>query len=223
MAEQRRTQLLAAVAADLLGRRLPHPLRVAVDGRTAAGKTSFADELASALKSYGREVIRASIDDFHQPAAIRHRQGRYSPDGYYEDARDLRAFSEKLLQPCGPGGDRCITTRYFDLARDCLFRDEPREAPEDAILIIDGTFLQRQELSHLWDVVLFVRASADEAKRRGIGRDLDLYDSIDLVTRLYDLRYEPAFLRYERECRPEQHADTIIDNEDLRSPIVIAQ
>ncbi len=39
-----------------------HPLRVAVDGPPAAGKTTLADELALLLRIRGREVIRASIE-----------------------------------------------------------------------------------------------------------------------------------------------------------------
>src|ERR1700727_2777026 len=37
-----------------------HPLRVAVDGGPAAGKTTLADELARLLRTRGRQVIRAT-------------------------------------------------------------------------------------------------------------------------------------------------------------------
>ena len=44
-----------------------HPARIAIDGPDAAGKTALADELAVVLRARGREVVRASIDDFHLP------------------------------------------------------------------------------------------------------------------------------------------------------------
>src|SRR3954469_6195433 len=47
-----------------LGRRR---IRVAIDGMTAAGKTSFGHELAAALVAEGRCVLRASLDDFKRP------------------------------------------------------------------------------------------------------------------------------------------------------------
>lgn len=134
---------LDAVAETILRLRLPHPARVAVDGRTAAGKTTFADALAAALKHSGREIIRASIDGFHRPKAIRHRQGRLSPSGYYEDARDLAAVRQFLLDPLGPSGDRSYASRNFDLERDEPLKPDVRLASEDAVLIVDGTFLQR--------------------------------------------------------------------------------
>lgn len=82
-----------------------HPRRVAVDGITAAGKTTFADLLATAVSAAGMPVIRVSMDGFHNPRAVRYRQGRGSADGYYEDAYDLAAVRRVLLDPLGPNGD----------------------------------------------------------------------------------------------------------------------
>lgn len=42
-------------------------LRVGIDGRTAAGKTSFGHELAEQISRAGRPVLRASLDDFKKP------------------------------------------------------------------------------------------------------------------------------------------------------------
>src|SRR5437763_3560056 len=69
----------------------PHPVRVAIDGPDAAGKTTLADELAAGLRGRGREAIRASIDGFHRPRAARYRRGPDSPEGYYEDSFDYAA------------------------------------------------------------------------------------------------------------------------------------
>jgi uridine kinase len=54
---------------------------VAIDGPDTAGKTTLADELADALLGRGREVVRASIDDFLRPRDERHRRGPDSPEG----------------------------------------------------------------------------------------------------------------------------------------------
>jgi uridine kinase len=63
---------------------LPQPARVAVDGVTASGKTTFADALASVLS---RPVVRVTIDDFHRPP----------PHAYYPDSFDLARFREHVL------------------------------------------------------------------------------------------------------------------------------
>jgi uridine kinase len=68
-----RSRLLRSVAALLLAKATAHPLRIGIDGRTAAGNTTFADDLASELGRSGRQILRAGADDFHHPAAVRHR------------------------------------------------------------------------------------------------------------------------------------------------------
>lgn len=77
---------------------------VAVDGCDGAGKTWFANELAAVLKVRDRQVIRASVDDFHNPKAVRYRQGVDSADGYWLDAYDYNELRADLLDPLRPGG-----------------------------------------------------------------------------------------------------------------------
>jgi uridine kinase len=83
-----------------------HPVRVAIDGVDAAGKTTLADELVAPLERAGRVVIRASIDGFHNPSAVRCQRGRPSPEGYFRDSVNDPQLMETLLTPLGPGGDR---------------------------------------------------------------------------------------------------------------------
>ena len=212
-----RTATLRTVADRVQAIRRPHPVRVAIDGQTASGKTTFANELASALAVSGREIIRASNDDFHHPFIIRYRQGRFSPDGYYEDARDVLALRHRLLDPLGPGGDRSYVTKTFDLHRDEPVRPNPFRAEEDAILIVDGTFLQRPELKPAWDFVVFLRVPDEVASRRGIARDAATEDAPELYRR----RYIPAFARYEAECSPAERADIVIDNSICASATIL--
>ncbi len=55
---------MGEVAGRIGGLRLGHPVRVAIDGRTASGKTTLGDERAASLVGQGRPVIRTSIDAF---------------------------------------------------------------------------------------------------------------------------------------------------------------
>lgn len=77
---------MAEIASRLCALDLGHPVRVAVDGITASGKSTCADEIAAAVSIAGRPVARVSMDGYHHRRAHRHRQGRLSADGYYEDA-----------------------------------------------------------------------------------------------------------------------------------------
>jgi uridine kinase len=61
-----RSALIEDVAARVWGV-APGRLRVAIDGLTCAGKSSFGHELAAALRKLGRPTARASLDDFKNP------------------------------------------------------------------------------------------------------------------------------------------------------------
>src|ERR687887_2529237 len=82
--------------------RRPHPVRVAIDGPDAAGKTTLTDELAARLRARQRVVIRASIDGFHRPRAERYRRGGESPHGDYNHSFDFYSPRGHLLDPPGP-------------------------------------------------------------------------------------------------------------------------
>lgn len=96
--------MLSEVADAISALRTPHPVRVAVDGRPASGKTTLADELADLLKGQARPVIRATIDEFMHPKALRYRRGVDSPEGCYHDSFDFDALHRVLLDPLGPRG-----------------------------------------------------------------------------------------------------------------------
>jgi len=74
-----REATLGELARLILALERSNPVRV--DGRTASGKTTFADELGVVVAQRNREVIRTSIDGFHRPRAERYARGRYSPEG----------------------------------------------------------------------------------------------------------------------------------------------
>jgi uridine kinase len=82
----------------------PGRLRVGIDGRDAAGKTSFGHELAEQISGAGRPVLRASLDDFKKPWLDRHLYDRESGEGYYRDAFDYAAVVELLLGRFGANG-----------------------------------------------------------------------------------------------------------------------
>ncbi len=99
-ASAERTALITDVAARvaMLG---PGRLRVAVDGLTGAGKTSFGHELAALLRGLGRPTLRASMDDFKNPWSEAAEAGydRMTGEGYYRNAYDFRSARDLLLGP----------------------------------------------------------------------------------------------------------------------------
>jgi uridine kinase len=213
-----RVALVERLADAIDAVRRPHPVRVAVDGSDAAGKTTLADELGAELLSRGRAVIRASVDGFHLPRAVRYRQGEESPQGYYEDSFDLPALRRALLEPLGPGGDRRYRVAVFDHRADAPVGTVAAVAPDDAVLVLDGVFLQRPELLASWDLRIFVAARFEQAFRRALSRDVPSLGSSEAVERRYRVRYVPGQQRYFAAVRPREIADLVVDNDDVERP-----
>lgn len=213
-----RGELLEDLAAAVGSVRSPHPVRVAIDGPDAAGKTTLADELAVVLRARGREVIRASIDGFHLPRVRRYRRGQYSAEGCYHDTYDYDALRRVLLDPLGPGGDLGFRRAVFDHLTDTALSEPAATAPAHAVLLFDGVFLLRPELIDRWDLRIFVSVALDEVLSPARARDQALFGTIDEVERRYRDRYIPAQQLYLASAHPTQHADMIVRNDEPHRP-----
>lgn len=210
---------LLAMLADRISCVAPaHPTRVAIDGVDAAGKTTLADALVRAVERGGRSVIRASIDGFHHPAAVRYRRGPLSPVGYYEDSFDHAALVDLLLAPLGPNGHRRYRRAVFDVRADRPVEAPVAEAPSDAVLFSDGVFLLRPELRRYWDFSIFVRASFDVTLARAEARDRERFGGVAAVRDRYETPYIPRQRLYLASVQPERVASVVIDNDDVEHP-----
>ena len=198
-----------------------HPLRVGIDGVDASGKTSFADEIAAQLAHTQRQIIRASVDDFHQPREVRRMKGELSPHGFYSDSYNYAALTHHLLEPLGPTGDRHFKTAAFDLQNDRQINPPTQTAQRDAILLMDGIFLLRSEIFTFWDLTIYLDIDFSRSFSRGVARDAKLYGSKEKAARRYEKRYIPGQKLYHAEAHPHDRADILIDNNNLESPRVL--
>jgi len=187
------------------------PALVGVDGPDGAGKTTFADALAATVTDAGREVVRASVDDFHHPRAHRHADGR-TPETVWMRHFDNEALLRELLDPWRAGAGAEYRRRWHDLATDRPVREPQETVPQDAILIVDGLFLQRDELRGAWDLAVYLDVPDDLGIARVIARDGPLDDPE---------RYVGAQRIYREQCVPRDRAALVIDNTDPQRPVIV--
>lgn len=209
-----RRELLEALVAEYSHHYAKGRTVLAVDGPDGAGKTVFADDLATAFERAGHATFRASIDDFHHPREFRHRAGRFSASGYYRDAFDYSLFRRVLLEPFRMGGSTGFQLRAFDLARDTPLEAAWTTGPADAVLIVDGVFLNRPELRGAWNWSLWLDARADVRLARMVARD-GADPSPEAAS---NLRYSEAQRLYVRDAHPNTTADAIVDNTGPETP-----
>ncbi|QWU45723.1 hypothetical protein [Bacillus sp. NP247] len=217
----RRKQRIKKIADHILTLNLAHPIRVGVSGITASGKTTFANELAEELKNRGEQVTRASIDDFHNPRAIRYAQGKESARGYYEDAHDYTAFKERLLKPLGSNGNLQYETISHNLKTDIPVQNVPLVALQNMVLIVDGTFLLKKDVEHLFDYKIFVDTDFEIARNRGAKRETEAFGSYEEAEKMFLNRYHAACKMYIDEHNPKECADVVFQNSKLDDPEVV--
>ncbi len=218
-----RQYLLEQLASLIVAVPRSHPVRVAIDGISASGKTTLADELVRPIEDRGRPVIRASIDHFHRPRAERYLRGPDSPVGYYLDSFDYRSLFAELVVPLGPGGSRLYRPGVFDRLRDTPINIPPHQSPETAILVLDGVFLFRPELNRYWDFRIFINVKFEEAMKRVCERDLELLDSAEAIRERYQKRYFAGERMYLDEVRPHELANVVVENSSPLTPCILIQ
>jgi uridine kinase len=214
-----RQQLIEAVAALIVERPADGVIKVGIDGADGAGKTTFADVLATVIRARGRHVIRASIDRFHNPRAVRYRRGRESPEGYFQDSFNYDGLKQVLLDPLGATGSGRYRAAIFDYRVDRPVSAAEQQAPTGSILVFDGVFLHRTELRAYWDYSVFLDVGFEISVARCALRNGSSPDPSDAANR----RYVEGQSLYLRTCEPSRHATIVIDNCDLAAPRIVRQ
>jgi uridine kinase len=196
-------------------------VRVGIDGCSAAGKTTLADELADVLHARTeREVIRAGIDYFKRAPELRTAYPIESPESYYLDSWDHDAIRGRLLVPLGPGGDRRYTAAIRESSGRSLPESPVHTARPDAVLVADGAFLQVPALIDHWDLRIYVHVSFDEVLRRGTARDQAWMASAAAAEERYRTKYIPGERLYVDQIQPRSRAQIVVDNNDPAHPTI---
>lgn len=207
-----RRELLEGLAAEYARLYGKGRTMLAIDGPEGAGTAAFADDLATALRRTGHTVLRASIEGFHHPREFRHRRGRYEAEGRYRDSFDLATLRRVLIEPFRLGGSATFVTEAFDQRRDAPVEPKWEDAPPDAVLVIDGVFLNRPELRDLWHWSIWVDADAEvRAERRRAAEGIEPGSPVAE-------RDEGAQRLYVAEADPHLRAGAIVDHTDPDRP-----
>jgi uridine kinase len=222
-ASAERGALLELLAAEICGIGDTR-LRVAIDGYTAAGKTSFGHELAAGIRRLGRCTLRASLDDFKKPwrDAVEKGYDRTSGDGYYRNAPDFESARNLLLRPAGPRGSGVVVLCAHDPLTGTDHRATTIEAPTDAVLVVDSVFAFRPEYNEFWDFRIWLSIDPELSLERGIDRDTDM-EGRDEAERLHRDRYHAAEAIYVNEVDPISLADVVIDNTEFAAPRIVGR
>jgi uridine kinase len=91
-------------------------------------------------------------------------------------------------------------------------------APANAVLLFDGVFLLRPELTDQWDLRIFVSVGFERTVERARVRDESQFGSADEVEQRWRNRYIRAQQLYFATARPTERADIVVHNDESQRP-----
>lgn len=111
---------------------------IAIAGPPGAGKSTMADNVASALKAKGESASVLPMDGFHMDNAILIERGLLARKGIPETF-DVRGFLDivKAVRPA----DQEVLVPVFDRSRELAIASARPIDPQDRFIIIEGNYL----------------------------------------------------------------------------------
>lgn len=177
-----------------LRRQSGSPLLIAVEGLGGAGKSTLAAQLSAALP--GSSIVE--VDDFYRPMTAEER-AKLGPREGYERYFDWTRLLEEAIEPLRQRR-RARFQRYdWEMGR---LRGWREVAPGD-VVIVEGVYSTRPELSALFGVTVFVDTPREQRADRMAARGYDNLDWLD--------HWMAAEDWYVSRHRPAERADLVID------------
>lgn len=193
---------------------------IAVDGRSASGKSTLAGFLHRAVPDSA--VVHTddvpSSGNWHG-AAVK----ASNPSGNIPPHRSFFDWTERLLKNVLEPARAGQVVRYRPRAWEDWKREGAIEVPSGcSMLILEGVGAARHELMHVIDVVVWIQSDVEQAETRGIARDGGDAGAVAFWERW--MAEEFPFLA---DQRPWERADVVVagtpDLEyDLTSQVVVA-
>ena len=196
---------------------------IGITGIDCSGKSTFAGSLNRFFNTQGLRTQLIHLDDFHNPTAYRY-SGDNQADNYFNKSFNIETIINELLIPIQQKKIFLTTLTLLNLETDKYELDKEYSISLDTVVIFEGVFLLRIELSPYLDMKIFLDIPFEECIQRAWKRDSEDFvqrygNRQELYTR-YEEKYLPAQRKYLVEYPPQDTADIIIDNSNPEFPLI---
>lgn len=141
-------------------------VRLGVDGAVDAETGAFANRVEAAALAQGTAVLRVRAADFLHRRSVRLEHGPHDVDAAFDRSVDWGSLLREVLDPLADPADLSWLARLRDPGTDRAAREPARTAAPGALLVVDGPYLLRWELSGALDVVVHLQTSPAALLRR---------------------------------------------------------
>lgn len=190
----------------------PNSLIIGIDGLSGAGKTTFVNSLEEQVRVLGRVPVVLHIDDFITPRSVRYNDNYEEWYCHYVLQWRYDYLIEQVLAPVRMGSHVQAQIELYNNGQDSYYLENV-VIPSGAVLLLEGVFLQREELSSHVDHVIYLDVPRPVRLARQLKRDTSIGDEQAIMAK-NNRRYFPAEDHYLVECEPTKHADLVIHRVD---------
>ena len=167
-------------------------VKLAIEGSSASGKTTFAGMLE---QLYDCTIFH--MDDFFLRPEQRTKERFAQPGGNIDKER----FLDEVLLPLSRGEN--ITYRQFDCSTFTL--TEPVSITPKRLTVIEGAYSMHPELAKYYDISVFLNISADLQKKR-----IEHRNSPQMAVRFFN-EWIPMEIKYFEAFNIKDQCDIVID------------
>ena len=179
-------------------------LLVAIDGPGGAGKSTLARLLKGHLKTLDWTVAVVKHDDFY--LSSHHRENQQA--GIIGCDFDWERLRDQVLTPIREG--RSARYQRYDWETDTLA--EWRTISASDAVVVEGVYTMRRELTHLYDLKIWVECPRAIRLARGIARDGEKARTI------WEQDWMPKEDDYVKTHLPRESADLFVNGAASYSP-----
>ncbi|MFE8697624.1 kinase [Cytobacillus sp. FJAT-53684] len=184
------------------------PFLVAIDGLSGAGKTTLIKRIESEIRSNEYKVMIIHIDDHIVKRNKRYDTGHEEWYEYYYLQWDVDMLVSHLFKTLHNNSLELVLP-YYNHSTDS-FTTKQTPILSDAIVLIEGIFLQRKEWQSFYDYIIFLDCPREIRYKRVLERDSYIGDYQARLDK-YKRRYWPGEDHYMKEEKPIENADVVID------------
>ena len=178
-------------------------LVVAIDGRSASGKSTLSEAVARAI-----DAAIVACDDFYAASVSDAEWDRRTPEQRAADGIDWRRLKREAINPLRTG--RPARWYAFDFLAgprsDGTYplQRTPTERAPKSVVLLDGAYSARPELADILDLTVLVEATAPTRQAR-----LEAREAPDFL-RQWHARWDAAEEIYFTHVRPPSSFDLVV-------------